>query len=325
MADRPPISAIIATLGRPASLEETLRSLAAQTWLPAEVIVVHCGNDAATAEICARDWQPIRVRYWRSAHKGAALQRDYGVRLAAHDLILFADDDVVYDPAWIERLAGVVLADAAVGGAMGAVTNHPWSAPRPLWRVYRRLVATRQRARQPGAVIGALVPNGFPPDATAPIACEWLGGGVTLLRKSAYTSVNGFAGHYRGSSPGEDIDLGFRISRRWQLYYVPAARCLHDQSSTGRDDVANSSFQWMRSRYGFCRVSGEMSVPAAWWHLMLWALFQTLSEAAQLRRGRLPATVLAALRGRIRGAWSCVGWDPAADRFPEFNDLHGSV
>ena len=320
-----PIAVVIATLGRPASLERCLESLRAQTLPPLEVIVVHSGDDPGTKELCARGWGALRVRYRRSPHKGAALQRDLGVREATHPLILFADDDVVFEPVWIATLAAVVTSDATVGAAMGAVGNQPWAEPRPIWRLYRRLVASRERAHQPGAVVGALVPNGFPRDATAPIACEWIGGGVTLLRKEAYASVNGFAAHYRGSSPGEDVDLGFRISRRWRVYYVPAARCEHHHSPAGREDLNRYYYLSMRSRYGFCRSSAHMGLARAWWHIGLWAVFQTLSEVAQLRHGRLRSGFLAGVWGRLRGAWSCVGWDPAAERFPEWQDTHVNV
>jgi GT2 family glycosyltransferase len=317
-----PISVVVATIGRPSALERCLASLRAQTLVPLEVIVVHSGDDSGTNEVCLRQWGSLRVRYLKSPHKGAALQRDLGVREAAHAFILFADDDVVFEPAWIERLAAVVTSDPAVGAAMGAVANQPWAEPRPLWRLYRRLVASRDRAHQPGVVVGALVPNGFPRDAAAPVACEWIGGGVTLLRKEAYASVNGFAAHYRGSSPGEDVDLGYRISRRWKVYYVPAATCQHHHSPVGREDIGHYFYLSMRSRYGFCRSSAQMGVARASWHIALWAAFQTLSEIAQLRRGHLRSDFFAGFWGRVRGGWSCLGWDPSSERFPEWQDTH---
>jgi hypothetical protein len=60
-------------------------------------------------------------------------------------------------------------------------------------------------------------------------------------------------------------------------------------------------------------------------HIGVWAVFQTLSELAQLRRGRLRPDFLSACVGRVRGAWSCVGWDPAAEQFPEWHDTHANA
>jgi GT2 family glycosyltransferase len=150
------------------------------------------------------------------------------------------------------------------------------------------------------------------------VPSEWIAGGVTLIRRDAYLDAGGFAPHFRGSSPGEDIELGFRLSRKWRVWYVPAARAVHHQATTGRDPTGQQMYWWMRSRYAFCRLKAGSA--RAFMHIGLWAVFQTLSELAQLRRGRVRPDFLAACGGRVRGAWSCVGWDPAAEQFPDWPD-----
>jgi GT2 family glycosyltransferase len=320
-ADESGVAVVIATLGRADALELCLNSLAAQTHRPAEVTVVHSGSDAATRELCERNWvaRGLKVDYQRYEHSSAALQRDFGARQTRQPLLMFADDDVEFDADFVERLHEVLSRDAAIGAVMGRVGNHTMGQPTAAWRAYRRVVAGA-RATQPGAVIGALIPNGFPPDAIEPIPAEWLGGSTSLIKRAAYFSVNGFAPHYRGSSPGEDIDLGYRISRKWKILYVPAARCLHHQSPSGRERISRYQFLSVRSRYGFLRASAGMSTARAWIQILVWAVFQSVSELSQLRRGSLPTGFLATWSGRIRGAWSCIGWDPTAERFPEWHD-----
>ncbi len=312
---------MIPTVGRPRSLEVVLQSLAAQTVRPATVIVVHSGDDADTKAVCDRATEPT-VTYLHSPHRGAALQRDLAIRHTTCPFILLAEDDVELEPAWIESLIEVLARDPGAAAAMGRMLNQPFISPPGIWRVYRRLVAPG-RANQPGAVVGALLSNGFPRDATEPMRSEWIGGGVTLMRREAYLDVGGFAPHFRGSSPGEDIELGFRLSRKWRLWYVPAARAEHRQVTTGREPIGQLMYWSMRSRYAFCRWRAGSA--AAFMHLGLWAVFQTLSELAQLRRGRLRPDFLAACGGRVRGAWSCVGWDPATERFPEWHDTHANA
>jgi GT2 family glycosyltransferase len=318
------IAVVIATVGRADALAACLESLVLQSHRPAEIIVVDSGRDSGTRAVCERDWpsRGLTVHYQTYPQKSAALQRDFAARRTTQPLILFSDDDVEFEADFIERLFDVLTRDAAVGAAMGRVVNHTVGAPTPLWRVYRRLVVGRGRATLPGAVVGAMIPNGFPSGDSDPIRAEWLGGGTTLLRKTAYLSVNGFAPYFRGSSPGEDIDLGYRISRKWQIFYVPLARCVHHQSSAGREGVGRYQFLTVRSRYAFCRASAGMNAALSWAHLAMWAIFQTASELGQLRRGRLPAGFWSALGGRARGAWSCVGWDPAAEQFPEWHVRH---
>jgi GT2 family glycosyltransferase len=323
---RQDICAVIPTLGRPEALDACLQSLAAQTIVPGAVMVVHSGDDAATREVC-ESWRSRRlnVAYFHSAHRGAALQRDFAIRHSAQPLILMCEDDVEFDRGWLDALVDVIESDPRAGAAMGRIVNQPFTSPRGVWRLYRRLVASRARASQPGAVIGALVANGFPLDAAEPMPTEWLGGGITLLRREAYLSVGGFAPHFRGSSPGEDVDLGYRMSRTAAVFYVPAARCVHHQLASGRERIGQHQFLSMRSRFAFCRASAGMSVAVAFAQIALWAAFQTLSELGQLRRGRLRPDFVEACWGRVRGAWSCVGWDPASERFPEWHDTHASA
>lgn len=315
------IAVVIATVGRAEALRVCLRSLASQTILPAEVIVVHSGSDAATKAVCdeRRAAPGLAVRYCTYPENSTALQRDFATRKTRQPLVMFADDDMEFSPSWIEALLGVLDSDPRIGAVMGCIENQQTPVPTLLWRVYRRLIAPADRAVAPGAVIGAAVHNGFPREAVAPMAAEWLGGGITLLRREAYLSVNGFAPYFDGSSPGEDVDLGFRMSRRWAVRYVPVARCLHHQAATGRDHVARYQHLYMRSRYAFCRVSAGHGVAAALAHIALWAVFQTASELVQLRRGALRAGFFAACYGRLTGALSCLGWNPAREQFPPWH------
>ena len=207
--------------------------------------------------------------------------------------------------------------DPRIGAVMGRIENQPMQMPQGLWRLYRRLVAPASRANQPGALIGPLLNNGFPAGTTSPMATEWIGGGLALIRREAYLSVGGFAAHFRDSSPGEDLDLGYRMSRRWSLFYVPAARCVHHQTDHGRDSHAHYQYLSVRARFAHCRVSAGRSLVLSFAQVGLWAAFQTLSELGQLRRGHLRAGFIDALWGRVRGTWSCIGWNPAAERFPE--------
>ncbi len=319
-----PIAVVIATVGRADALQVCLDSLVTQTLRPAVVLVVHSGSDGETRQVCDQDWagKGLPVEYFAYPHKSAALQRDFAVRRTAQPLIMFADDDMEFEAGWVAALARVLDGDPAIGATMGCILNQRIAVPTRLWRLYRRLVAPAGRAAVPGAIIGALVPNGFPLDAEAPLPAEWVGGCITLMRRDAYLSVNGFAPHFRGSSPGEDLDLGYRISRQWRVLYVPAARCLHHQSPSGREGIGRHQYLSMRSRYAFCRASVGLGTLASLGHITLWAAFQTASEFAQLRRGRLRPDVFHALWGRVRGGWSCLGWDPASEQFPEWHDTH---
>ena len=305
----PPVSAIIATVGRPELLRLCLESLAKQTVRIAEVVVVHCGSDSETLEVTkARHWREagFDVRYFHHPERNCARQRNFAISQAKHDYLLLIDDDVEVDPYWVEELFKPIWADPAVGATMGRLINQPMASPTFFWRLYRRLLHGQVEGFKPGKLIGAALPNGFPTTAEQPIPCEWIGGGASALRRDAFESVGGFASFFTGSSPGEDLDLGYRLSRKWKVFYVPAAKCVHHQAPSGREQSDQHQYLSMRSRFGILTITMGKCRYSALGHIGLWALVQFLSELASLRHGLLRPDLVRAWSGRLRGFLSCV-------------------
>jgi GT2 family glycosyltransferase len=303
------ISAIIATLGRPELLRICLDSLSKQTVHITEVVVVHCGDDAETMAV-TRDprWAQagLDVRYFHHPERNCAQQRNFAIQRARYDNLLLIDDDVEVDPHWAEELFRPIWTDSKVGATMGNLINQPMAEPTFFWRVYRRMLHGKVKGFEPGRLIGAALPNGFPTTAGEPISCEWIGGGASALRRKAFESAGGFASFFTGSSPGEDLDLGYRISRTWKVYYVPSAKCIHHQSPSGREESDQHQYLSMRSRFGILTITMGKSRYAALGHIGLWALVQCLSEVASLRRGLLRPDLVRAWSGRLRGFFSCL-------------------
>lgn len=299
------ISAIIATVGRPEMLRLCFDSLAKQTVPVSEVVVVHCGDDAETRKLTEESW-PFEVRYFHHPERNCALQRNFAIANAKYDNLLLIDDDVEVDPRWVEELFTPVWADPKVGATMGRLVNQPMVSPTFFWRVYRTLLHGRVEGFAPGRLIGAALPNGFPTTIEEPIACEWIGGGASALRREAFDSVGGFASFFTGSSPGEDLDLGYRLSRCWKVFYVPAAKCVHHQAASGREQSDQHQYLSMRARFGILTITMGKSRYRALGHVGLWALVQFLSELASLRHGLVRPDLPRAWVGRMRGFFSCI-------------------
>jgi len=303
------ISAIIATVGRPELLTLCLESLVNQTVRIEEVVVVHCGDDVETLEVTndAR-WSEagLHVRYFHHQERNCARQRNFAIERASYDNLLLIDDDVEVDVHWVEELFNPIWADPKVGATMGNLINQPMATPTLFWRIYRTLMHGRAAGFEPGRLVGAALPNGFPTTAQKPIPCEWIGGGASALRREAFESVGGFASFFTGSSPGEDLDLGYRLSRKWKVYYVPSAICIHHQAPSGREESDQHQYLSMRSRFGILTITMGKSRYVALGHIGLWALVQFLSELASLRHGVLRADLPRAWSGRLRGFLSCV-------------------
>jgi len=102
-ADRPLVSAVIPTRGRPKLLVSAVRSALRQTWTNLEVIVVVDGPDEPTVASLHRFSDPrLRVVLLPSPRGGSAA-RNAGVRAARGEWIAFLDDDDEWLPKKIER------------------------------------------------------------------------------------------------------------------------------------------------------------------------------------------------------------------------------
>jgi len=286
-----------------------LEGLAKQTVHIAEVVIVHCGSDSETFAVTKDTrWREagFEVRYFHYAERNCAQQRNFAISQAKYDDLLLIDDDVEVDPHWVEELFKPIWADQTVGATMGRLTNQPMATPTFFWRLYRRLLYGQVEGLKPGRLIGAALPNGFPITAEQPIACEWIAGGASALRREAFESVGGFGSFFTGSSPGEDLDLGYRLSRKWKVLYVPAAKCIHHQSPSGREQSDQHQYLSMRARFGILSITMGKRRYVALGHIGLWALVQFLSELASLRHGLSRPDLPRAWSGRVRGFLSCV-------------------
>lgn len=122
-------SVVIATAGRPQALAECLAALAADVPATArEVLVVDNGaGDDGTAEVAQR----FGARLLREGRPGKSQALNTGVGVAAGDVVLFTDDDVVVRPGWTDAL--VQAAGRAGTGAVGGRLLPQWTAPPPPW------------------------------------------------------------------------------------------------------------------------------------------------------------------------------------------------
>lgn len=98
------LTVVIPTLGRDI-LRDCLRALVAGSAWPAEVVVVHQGQDPAVAQ-----WvedvgvHGLRVRYISSAERGRALGVNRGIEAATTQLVCITDDDCLPDLRWVEAM-----------------------------------------------------------------------------------------------------------------------------------------------------------------------------------------------------------------------------
>jgi glycosyltransferase involved in cell wall biosynthesis/GT2 family glycosyltransferase len=208
----PPVSVVVCSAGRRASLTRTLDALHGQTYRPLEVIVVVGPGADGTGEYLAA-LPDVKVRHVDSLVLSRA--RNEGIRAAAGEVVAFVDDDALPEPRWIEEMVRVLQKEGAdCGGVGGAVVNES-ARSRPL-QFRHGLVSERgdidDVRLEPGT---AHAPDGY-----------WFNrvmGTNMAFRREALRAIGGFDetfayGHDETDVCVRLIRAGFRVAHHGRAY-----------------------------------------------------------------------------------------------------------
>jgi glycosyltransferase involved in cell wall biosynthesis len=104
VAEFPAVSVIIPTYNGAHRIVHPLRSLASQTVVPQEIIVVVDGSTDETVEVLANlPFGLSNLRIIIQENAGRAGVRNNGAELAKGDVLLFLDDDTYVPPCWVQK------------------------------------------------------------------------------------------------------------------------------------------------------------------------------------------------------------------------------
>lgn len=127
-------SVVIPTYNRAVELEQTLASLAnighPGSW---EVIVVDNNSRDSTPQVVANAAArfPTALRYIFEPRVGRSAALNAGIQAAKGEIIASTDDDVRFDPDWLQQAAAALTRERCdfVGGKVLPL----WRGPRPAW------------------------------------------------------------------------------------------------------------------------------------------------------------------------------------------------
>jgi glycosyltransferase involved in cell wall biosynthesis len=200
---------VIPTFNRADSLKRLLGSLAraAGELDELEVVVVDDGSTDRTAEV-ARD-APLPVRHLPQPNAGPAAARNRGWRAAAHEMVLFVDDDCEIEPGTLEATVRELEQLDAVGG-----TIVPRSRER-LLEVFTDLEG----------LVGHKVVDGH---------VKYLVTACMATKRSVLSAVGGFDTGFPFAA-GEDADLSMTlIEEGYTLGVSSGLRVIHDHRTALR-------------------------------------------------------------------------------------------
>ncbi|MBV9611241.1 MAG: glycosyltransferase family 2 protein [Acidobacteriaceae bacterium] len=272
------VSAIIPTWNRADLLRSILTNLRAQTRPPDEIIVVDNGSTDATP-LVVREF-PVELVVFPE-NRGFAVAVNEGIRHARGDWIFIVNNDVVLEPAWLDRMltsAEQESAAFAVGKLLRpddpALIDGSWDL------ISRAAYAWRCGfERHDGSVWSTRRTISFAPMTAA------------LFQRRVFEQIGSL--ETRFESYYEDVDFGVRCALAGlQGIYEPAAIALHMSKTSLGKSSARVIFLTARNqvlilaKYYPSRTLGRFAWPIA--------VGQFLSLCAAAKQGHL----IAGLRGK---------------------------
>ena len=271
-----PVSAIVATKDRSGILKRTVHSLAGQSHLPSELIIVDASGDEETRKLCALQLGELNfgVLYVKADVAGAASQRVLGLKHASESVVWFLDDDVILEDGVVERLWGGI-GQQGVGAVNAMISNQRYTKPGRVTRMMYWLMYGSHLSTYAGKIIGPawnLLPEDEPglPDY---VECEWLNTTCTMYRREVMPDPI-FPKTFEGYSLMEDVALSVTIGRKYKLLNARTARIFHDsQSGAHKNNVRRvTCMQLVNRHYIMSRVLNHKSL-SAYLKLVVFELF----------------------------------------------------
>ena len=112
--EEPLVSVVMPTYNGAATIEQALGCVLGQTLESLELIVVDDGSTDATPALLARAAaEDARVRVLRQENQGAAAARNNGIAAARGTFLICLDDDDLFEPHMLQRMAELLQRDGA--------------------------------------------------------------------------------------------------------------------------------------------------------------------------------------------------------------------
>ncbi len=271
-------SLIVCTFMRSEALKTLLQSVAKQTLLPTEILIIDGSTNKETAAMIENF--PLDIRYFLvdDSNRGLTKQRNFGIEKLSEnsEIVCFLDDDTVLSTNYFESLINTYLRHPEALGVGGFITNETTSWPvenkvYPKSKYYEyggyvRLESLRFKVRK-WLGLDSNLPPGFMPECGHGRSISFLPpdgkiyevtffmGGVASYRKEVFKKLQ-FSHYFEGYGLYEDAHFCLQLSKLGKLYVNTASQLEHHHNEQGRPNqykygkmvVRNGWFVW-RTKY----------------------------------------------------------------------------
>lgn len=228
-----PLSVVVCTRNRPESLERCLEHIVPLLGDDDELIVVdNAPRDGRTAAVVAKHGS--RARHLVEPWPGLANARNCGLQAVNNAFVVFTDDDITPDPAWLDIIKATFAAYPGSVCVSGSVL--PQSLATRAQRHFQEFGGYASEFREIELHL-SLDPA---PSAIFPFHPRLLGTGANMaFRTEALRAVGGFDPVLGAGTPscgGEDIDIAVRLLLKGHLLVrQPAAVVWHPSHESSAD------------------------------------------------------------------------------------------
>lgn len=271
------VTVIIPTLNRAESLKRTVETLMAQPHVPAQLIIVDQSPDPeiqaanrALAALC----DGICFLCLHREIPSITAARNAGLSQAAHDIVIFMDDDVDVQPDTIVNIFALLSReDTALVGAMDTTWLHREKRLSPVESALGYLFLMKSfRYRKVGHVTASMLGR-YPAQVQGEVPTTWAMGFCFAVKRSLAQRWNlRFDEQLQGYAYGEDLDFTHRYCLRAAS---EGLRCLlsdrvsvaHLCSREYRIPSASATYRYVINREYFAYQFGRgvWNRPALWW------------------------------------------------------------
>ncbi|MEN6293489.1 MAG: glycosyltransferase family 2 protein [Methanobacterium sp.] len=202
---KPTVSVIIATYNRAYLIGRAIKSILDQTFQDFELIIVDDGSSDNTKELITKYMQEDpRIKYIKNKRNlGLPKTRNEAIKVAQGKYIGLLDDDDEWLPNKLEKQV-----------------NKFQSTPKTVGLVYCGLIYISRNEKPSKTIIPKLKGNLF----TDILKGNFFGSSTPLIKKECFEKSGFFDGNF---SNGEDWDMWIRISKNYEIDYVPEALTLY--------------------------------------------------------------------------------------------------
>ncbi len=226
-----PVSVVIPTAGRIVALRQTLATLRSQTVLPFEVIIIDGtatieSNEFIRSFVAELEFPSIRV--FSAETRGAAPQRNQGIKLTSTANVLLLDDDILLDKDCLVTMWRALMLRPAAQGVTPIYVGDSYSPPGFFGRIIMSILNGHRLSSYAGRVLGpgfTCVPDDSV-DLPEVVEIDWMGAGCALYRRDMLPDPP-FPSVFQGASLFEDLCLSLTVAKKGSLLNARLARAIH--------------------------------------------------------------------------------------------------